>query len=562
MNFRPVFPNLAERSKRVAAHPNAAAIRRAVSGFKPAFPPRVTVDGVFKGGGALGAAYAGALRVLSDNRIWFARVAGTSAGAITAAMIATGFTAEEIQWLCSAYNDALLKPETLSTGIDHPIDFESFLDLASLDQIKTKAKRSSLLWNALNGTVIDEVAKIQLPIRSRADLADRMVDAVLDLGLKDLPGLGDLTVRELFKKIPGNQTAPLKDAVESALKAAGYPRTPPRVGDIVPMADATAPFRAQFADTVWTAIAMNEPMELLLTQFLYEGSLFEGDVFLSTLRKLFGLRRFTDADRRVYFSDLKIPLAVIATNLETGRMEVYSSERTPTMEVAMAVRRSMSIPFVFQPVGGDFETVDGGLCSNFPVWLFSPAAEVYWPAVSRDNARPKIGFAVDEQGKPRAEWNVQSARFKTVGTPEHVDIMPVIKPILATKLRELHKQCFAGLMADTERNRVFDEVADRLGKVVVIREAMQMLGIDKENVTREVTTKAMMASLSYFDVVIPLLGYHWLDFGVNGEEDPLIAMWDRSWHATMDALGTAPSTGTGQALIANANAQQSPYKVS
>ena len=149
-----------------------------------------------------------------------------------------------------------------------------------------------------------------------------------------------------------------------------------------------------------------------------------------------------------------------------------------------------------------------------------------------------------------------------MGTPEHVDIMPVIKPILATKLRELHKQCFAGMMADTERNRVFDEVADRLGKVVAIREAMQMFGIDKENVTREVTTKAVMESLSYFDVVIPLLGYHWLDFGVNGEEDPLIAMWDRSWHATMDALGTAPSAGTGQALIANANAQQSPYKVS
>jgi hypothetical protein len=56
MNFRPVFPNLDERAKRVAAHPNTAAIRRAVSGFKPAFPPRVTVDGVCKGGGALAAA--------------------------------------------------------------------------------------------------------------------------------------------------------------------------------------------------------------------------------------------------------------------------------------------------------------------------------------------------------------------------------------------------------------------------------------------------------------------------------------------------------------------------
>ena len=76
-----------------------------------------------------------------------------------------------------------------------------------------------------------------------------------------------------------------------------------------------------------------------------------------------------------------------------------------------------------------------------------------------------------------------------------------------------------------------------------------------------VSFTAQRFSPTYFDVPLPLLGYHWLDFHVNEDEDDIFAMWDRGWHAAMDALGVGPSTGTGQALIANANAQQSPYKV-
>ena len=47
-------------------------------------------NGVFEGGGAKGIAFAGALKALKRRRCWFNSVAGSSAGSITAALIASG----------------------------------------------------------------------------------------------------------------------------------------------------------------------------------------------------------------------------------------------------------------------------------------------------------------------------------------------------------------------------------------------------------------------------------------------------------------------------------------
>jgi NTE family protein len=62
-----------------------------------------------------------------------------------------------------------------------------------------------------------------------------------------------------------------------------------------------------------------------------------------------------------------------------------------TFKVADAVRMSMSIPFFFQPVelvhaasGRKSTIVDGGMLSNFPVWLFD--------VDNRDPKRPTFGF--------------------------------------------------------------------------------------------------------------------------------------------------------------------------
>lgn len=53
--------------------------------------------GVFEGGGAKGVAYVGALRATLDKGCWFGAVAGASAGAISAALIAAGLTPDEFE---------------------------------------------------------------------------------------------------------------------------------------------------------------------------------------------------------------------------------------------------------------------------------------------------------------------------------------------------------------------------------------------------------------------------------------------------------------------------------
>jgi len=70
-------------------------------------------------------------------------------------------------------------------------------------------------------------------------------------------------------------------------------------------------------------------------------------------------------------------LYVTGTDISHRRIRVFSYETTPDMEVAYAVRISMSIPFFFEALPyqypGDGEThqwADGGVLWNFPLTLF------------------------------------------------------------------------------------------------------------------------------------------------------------------------------------------------
>ncbi len=53
--------------------------------------------GVFEGGGAKGVAYTGALLAMAESKCWFRAVAGASAGAITAALVASGLPPEAME---------------------------------------------------------------------------------------------------------------------------------------------------------------------------------------------------------------------------------------------------------------------------------------------------------------------------------------------------------------------------------------------------------------------------------------------------------------------------------
>lgn len=72
--------------------------------------------GVFEGGGAKGAAYAPALKALDDHGVKFCSVAGSSAGALTAAMIAAGCTPEELERYTLEALDILAPPRLKTLG--------------------------------------------------------------------------------------------------------------------------------------------------------------------------------------------------------------------------------------------------------------------------------------------------------------------------------------------------------------------------------------------------------------------------------------------------------------
>jgi len=79
--------------------------------------------------------------------------------------------------------------------------------------------------------------------------------------------------------------------------------------------------------------------------------------------------------RGVRFKDLKSPLSIVCTNIETGAPQVLSQSTTPDVNVAAAVRCSVGIPglFAVKRLGGSV-LVDGGLTPVDESLLFSAGA--------------------------------------------------------------------------------------------------------------------------------------------------------------------------------------------
>ncbi|MCE5173210.1 patatin-like phospholipase family protein [Paenibacillus profundus] len=86
------------------------------------------INAVFEGGGVKGISLAGAVRAAELNGIRFRHVAGTSSGSVVAALIAAGYSAEELQRLI----------------LDMP--FSSFLQRAPIFQVKWIGPAARLLF--------------------------------------------------------------------------------------------------------------------------------------------------------------------------------------------------------------------------------------------------------------------------------------------------------------------------------------------------------------------------------------------------------------------------------
>ncbi len=251
----------------------------------------IYADAVFEGGGVKGIAFLGALRCCSDLGIKWKNLAGTSAGAITAALVAADLTIDDIE-----------------NAIGN-LDFMSFLS----------QKTSPLILN------------------------------------------GDP-----------------KDDLDNPLWMIGNLQAVGKRGEY-----STEPFKAWLDDTL-------------------------GDI------KTFNHVQNKGHELKIIVSDISqgqmlvLPDDVITDSYAQSQENFLPRLALPenkAMSVAEAVRLSMSIPFFFEPgTLGDSTIVDGGILSNFPLWIYDVDSKDGKPP-----AWPTFGFRLTNKQKSKPAINVNDA---------------------------------------------------------------------------------------------------------------------------------------------------------
>lgn len=92
-------------------------------------------------------------------------------------------------------------------------------------------------------------------------------------------------------------------------------------------------------------------------------------------------------------------LSVVASNVTTGRSQIFNATSTPDVPLWQAVRASMSIPLVFEPmqIKGNYY-VDGGLAWNYPIDIFDKNLhQEVVDGVTPIRNQATLGFYLDAQ---------------------------------------------------------------------------------------------------------------------------------------------------------------------
>jgi len=235
-------------------------------------------------------------------------------------------------------------------------------------------------------------------------------------GVKGIGLAGAYAVLEEEGYRPQNIAGTSAGAITAALVAAGY--TAAELKDIVFGMD----FQA-FEDRGWED---RIPLVRRSASILKDLGLYEGNYFESWIRALLrakGKRTFADLESDEFGDDprYRFRLQVIASDVTTHRLLVLPRDAEQLglppadLDIARAVRMSMSIPIFFEPVclrnertNRTHMIVDGGMLSNFPVWLFDCEAdeEPSWPTfglllVEPDPKKPIAERLPEPEPEPR-----------------------------------------------------------------------------------------------------------------------------------------------------------------
>jgi NTE family protein len=233
-------------------------------------------------------------------------------------------------------------------------------------------------------------------------------------GVKGIGLAGAVATLEDRGYKPQNIAGTSAGAISAALLAAGYSAAELR--EIIMGLD----YR-QFQDKAWEdkVPLIERSLSLLLDLGLYEGKYFLGWVRERLEAK--GVRTFADLVHPDFADDprFRSRLQVVASDVTTHELLILPRDahklgiEPDELDVALAVRMSMSIPIFFEPVrwenpktGRTHVIVDGGMLSNFPVWLFDcdDGNPPEWPTFGMLLVEPKPSVPVGARlPKPRME---------------------------------------------------------------------------------------------------------------------------------------------------------------
>ncbi len=275
------------------------------------FPPpdeknQIYADAIFEGGGVRGLAFLGALRCCHDLGINWRKLAGTSAGAITAAVLATDLSMDDLEELLGQ------------------LDYSLFLT----------QKNSPLI---LNGDPADD---LQSPAWT-------------------------LLFLTISRQMGEYSAQPFRQWLEATLGK----------GHLHTFADVKQQLKDRELKVVISNLTRGEMLVL------------PDD-----------LRRQDSADSDALYKQLRL-------------------ENPEDFSVAEAVRLSMSIPLFFEPgkLGNDL-IVDGGILSNFPLWIYDKQSVGSTPAMPRwfTFGFRLVDTGIESQVKINTPLSMLAAMFRTM----------------------------------------------------------------------------------------------------------------------------------------------------
>lgn len=260
------------------------------------------------------------------------------------------------------------------------------------------------------------------------------LDLVLEGGgVKGIGLVGALTVLDERGFVPQNLAGASAGAIVAALVAAGY-----SVAELRTILDGL-----DFNSFKDETSAGHVPLVGEYLSAVVEKGMFKGEEFHRWIEGLLerrGVRTFADLVDPEFADDpdYRYRLQVIASDvtahdlLRLPRDAKRFGIEPDDLSVADAVRMSMSIPIFFKPWrwrsevdGKEHLIVDGGVLSNFPVWIFDSDGEPPWPTFGLMLVEPE----------PRAEPGADQA------TAPDTSFVTYIKD-LASTMMEAHDRMY------------------------------------------------------------------------------------------------------------------------